>query len=60
MELVANLPMMLDQIVDSCYSLVLFGLREAPVTAVVPSSVRSRQLNCVSHCAASFRKCREE
>lgn len=29
---VADLPMMLDQIVDSCHSLVLSGLREDPVT----------------------------
>lgn len=32
METGADSPMMLDQIVDSCHSLVLSGLHEAPVT----------------------------
>lgn len=50
MEMMADVPVMLDQIVDFCYSFVLSGLQETPVTRptmTVPSSVWSHLSVCV-------------
>lgn len=47
MGTVVDLPMMLDQMVDSCHSLVLSGLREAPVTPEPHQATYDRSILCL-------------
>lgn len=47
MGTVVDLPMMLEQIVDSCHSLVLSGLHEAPVTPEPHQATYDRSILCL-------------
>lgn len=47
MEMVADLPMLLDQIMDSCHSLVLSGRHEALVTSEPPQTNYDSSILCL-------------